>query len=123
MTTLLVSQSPINSISSTSRPGNPTISTSNSIVALAGMRGFPADAGRPLLPKANSPCRVFGNHWFRRCMNDALENKNKITKTAQLVLRKKSSHTGIVNFHLSPTRIKGRVCSTPAIKPPLPIRV
>jgi hypothetical protein len=29
--------------------------TSNTIVASAGIRGFPAELGRPFFPKANSP--------------------------------------------------------------------
>jgi hypothetical protein len=49
--------SPISSINSGSFPGRPTISTSNVISALPGIRGFPAEAGRPFGPKARLPCK------------------------------------------------------------------
>lgn len=47
--------SPINSINSGSFPGSPTISTSKITSAFAGIRGFPAEAGRPLAPNARLP--------------------------------------------------------------------
>ncbi len=50
-----VYSSPINSINSGSLPGNPTISTSKIISAFAGIRGFPAEAERPLAPNARLP--------------------------------------------------------------------
>ena len=52
------STSPIKSINSGSFPGNPTISTSKTIVESAGILGLPADAGLPFLPKANSLCNI-----------------------------------------------------------------
>jgi len=53
----LAYSSPINSISSVSLPGRPTISISNVMVASAGILGFPADDGLPFWPNANLPCR------------------------------------------------------------------
>ena len=49
--------SPIMSINSGSFPGKPTISTSNTMVASAWIRGLPAELGRPFLPNAKSPYR------------------------------------------------------------------
>jgi len=52
--------SPINSINSGSFPGSPTISTSKITSAFAGIRGFPAEAGRPLGPNARLPYIIVG---------------------------------------------------------------